>query len=766
MSNDFNRNRPLSPRHRVNAGTDALVEHNPPIQYVAVEPPPAATGPGLGDALRLLWRRRWLLVLATTAGGAVAYAVTSSMPSLYAGEARVLIGLQGPRVMNAESVITDVSPDAERVQNESIILQSRTIAKQVVEELHLAGNPAFNPELAKPTFWSNFSLQRLDELMPTWLREMILAYAPTSPAVVPPTEAQRTQALVDLLLTKIDVAALGRSHVLSIKAEARDPALAAAIANSFAEKYLEFQRQEKLRTMDRVDGFLMKRVRDLREQVRRSDQAVEDYRRANGLYKSGGNSVTTQQLSELNTQLMVAQTAKAEADARLAEAQSLRQGHQSAETVPEVLRSPLVAALKQQQADAERRAAMASALHGAQHPEYRRVQAEAGAIGAMVTAEVAKVVDGLARDARTADARYNSLLQQFDQLKAKMGSVNSASIQLEALERDAAVNRNLLEAVLSRAKQTTASADILEANAKLISAAVPATAPSFPPKALFVALGSLASLLSGAAAALMLETGNRTFRRPEEVEATTGVPVLSMVPEVRRRTVTQKVVHEPTSPYSEALRRLFIGIELADPAIAPKRILFSSAVPAEGKSVMATSLARLLATSGKKVLIIDCDWRSARIQTLMRCANGPGLGELLSNEEVVLNDCIHRDSLSQCDIITAGSWSLDNSHLLHSDRMAQLLDLLSASYDAIVLDCPPVLVTADALALSRIADKVVYVVRWGHTRTETATEGLKQFIDAQAPVAGIAVSRVVVKEYRRYGHHDLSYTRAPVATFG
>ena len=181
---------------------------------------------------------------------------------------------------------------------------------------------------------------------------------------------------------------------------------------------------------------------------------------------------------------------------------------------------------------------------------------------------------------------------------------------------------------------------------------------------------------------------------------------------------------------------------------------------------MATSLARLLATSGKKVLIIDCDWRSARIQTLMRCANGPGLGELLSNEEVVLNDCIHRDSLSQCDIITAGSWSLDNSHLLHSDRMAQLLDLLSASYDAIVLDCPPVLVTADALALSRIADKVVYVVRWGHTRTETATEGLKQFIDAQAPVAGIAVSRVVVKEYRRYGHHDLSYTRAPVATFG
>lgn len=763
MSNEFNRSNPLAPRYR--ADTRSLVEPNPQVQYVAVEPPPAAAEPGLAEALRQLWARRWLLALATVAGGAAAYAAAASMPPLYPAEARVLIGLQGPRVLNVESVIADVGPDAERVQNESLILQSRAVAKQVVEELHLASNPAFNPELAKPTFWSSLSWKTVDELLPVWLQEAARAYGPAPAPVVPPTEAQRMTALVDLLLSRIDVAALGRSHVLSVKAEAREPALAAAIANTFAEKYLEFQRQEKIKTMDRVDGFLMQRVRDLRDQVRRSDQAVEDYRRTHGLYKSGANTVTTQQLSELNTQLMAAQTAKAEAEARLAEAQNLRQGHQNSETVPEVLRSPLIAALRQQQADAERRAAVVAALHGAQHPDLRRARAEAGAIAGMVSAEISKVMDGLVRDARTADARYASLLQQFDQLKEKMGSVNDASIQLEALERDATVNRNLLEAMLSRAKQTTASTDILEANAKLISAAVPATAPSFPPKALFVALGSLASLLAGAAAALMFESGNRTFRRPEEVEVKTGVPVLSMIPEISKRTVTQKVLQEPTSPYSEALRRLFFSIELADPTKSPKRILFSSAVPAEGKSVMVTSLARLLASSGKKVLIIDCDWRSARIQTLTRCATGPGLGELLSNEAVVLNNCIHRDSLSDCDVITAGAWSLDNSHMLHSERMGQLLDLLSATYDTILIDCAPVLVTADALALSRIVDNVVYVVRWGHTRTETAMEGLKQFLDAQANVAGVAVSRVVINDYRRYGHYDLSATRSPVAAF-
>jgi len=76
------------------------------------------------------------------------------------------------------------------------------------------------------------------------------------------------------------------------------------------------------------------------------------------------------------------------------------------------------------------------------------------------------------------------------------------------------------------------------------------------------------------------------------------------------------------------------------------------------------------------------------------------------------------------------------------------------------LDSPPVLVTADALALSRLAQKVVYVVRWGHTPQDAVLEGLKQFHDAQADIAGVAVSRVVVKEYRRHSYRDLTYNYA------
>ena len=203
--------------------------------------------------------------------------------------------------------------------------------------------------------------------------------------------------MIDTVLSRVDVSTLGRSHVLSVKAEAQNSALAADLANALAERYLEYQRKEKIASMDRVDKFLMGRIAELREQVKKSDQAVEDYRRSNDLYKSTGSNVTAQQLNELNSQLLAAQTAKAEADSRLAEAQEMRKGGLGGESVPDVLRSPLIAALKQQLADSERRAAEMSASMGERHPSMARARAE-------IDAHLARVHHALERHADGGDS--------------------------------------------------------------------------------------------------------------------------------------------------------------------------------------------------------------------------------------------------------------------------------------------------------------------------------------------------------------------------
>jgi capsular exopolysaccharide synthesis family protein len=731
--------------------------------YIAIEAVPASAGGErtLGDALRQLWRRRWLVGLGTLAGAAIAAAGAWSIPPQYVAETRLLVGIQGPRALDVQAFVADVSPDAERVQSEAFILQSQDIARQVVDQLHLAQDPNFNSELQSSLL---HYVQSVAELLPAglleWLHALGLEFDPPAPLAA----EQRDDAVIARVLSRLDVSTLGRSHVLSIKAQAPDADTAAAIANAFAQGYLEHQRGEKIETVERVDKFLMDRIGELRDAVRLSDQAVQDYRRMYGLYKSGSTgSITSQQHTELNTQLFVAQSAKMQAAARLQEAQQSGRGRLGDESVPEVLQSPVIAMLKQQLAESERHTSEKAAALGASHPSMRDARAASASISGRVAAEVAKIVDGLAREARATAARYDALLQNFERAKAEMGVVNDKSIQLDALERDAVVNRNLLQAALNRAKQTMGSADIMQANGRIISAAVAPDSPAFPPKILILILGALGSFLIAAFIALLMEGHDRTIRRAEQVESLTGMPVLAMVPKVRGRLVAQQVLRDPISPFSEAVRRLFVGVELSEAAVSPKILLVTSAVPAEGKSVMVASLGRQLAGSGKKVLLIDCDWRSPSLQRIFHCANAKGLANLLAEDDVLLNDCLHRDAESGVDVLPAGSWEPRLLQLLASDRMARLLEALSAEYDLLILDSPPVLVTADSLALCRLVEKVLFVVRWGRTRQEAVLEALKQLLDAQADIAGIAVSQVVAKEFRRYASCELAYSRPTVA---
>ena len=731
----------------------------PTPHYVSAEPvvrmTSAAEEEGFLETLRKLWRQRGLIALCTLLLGGAGIFAAWALPSYYVSEARVLVGVQNPRLPNVESLVADVSPDAERVQNEGFVLQSRSIAKVVIDQLKLRDDLEFNPELRKPSLWSRLDLR---QYVPPAVEAWIALLMPAKPARATDAAkeaASRDDRMIDLLLSRVDVSTLGRSHVLSVKAESQDPVTVVAIANTLAERYLDYQRRDKVESMDRVDKFLLGRISELREQVAKSDQAVEDYRRSHGLYKSGGSGVTAQQLSELNSQLLAAQTAKAETESRLKEAQEMSKGGLAAESVPEVLKSPLIASLKQAQADSERKAAELSASYGARHPSMVNARAEAGNIQRRVGAEIAKVVDGLAREARTAQARYDALAANFETLKHQMGAVNEDSIQLESLERDATVNRNLLQAMLLRAKQSTGAETILQANAKLVSPAAPAGGPTYPPKALIALLGVVGGMMVGSAIALLREGGDHTFRRAEQIESATGLPVMAMVPQVAGRTPpAMQVLRQPTSAYSEALRRLHIGVELSEAATSPKTILFSSATPSEGKSVMVASLGRMLASNGKRVLLIDCDWRSPRLHQIFRFSNRDGLASLLADKEAQLDNVIHHDALSGVDVMPAGPWSPRSAHLLGSAHMRHLLEALEPHYEFIILDTPPALVTADVMALSRLVEKVVFVVRWGHTRQEAVLEALKQIIDAQGDVAGVVMSRVVSKQYRQYSYGD------------
>jgi polysaccharide biosynthesis transport protein len=722
--------------------------------------------PNFVETLRKVWRHRRLVALCTVVFAVASVATVMSLPAHYVAEARILVGVPEPKVLNSASFLPDVSPDAEWVQSEGIVVKSRELAKQVVEQLHLANDPEFKPAPATNSLWQRVVAQ-IESRVPG------LRSAPReasgSPQDADAAAAREENRLIDILLSKIDVTTLGRSHVLGIQADALRPDLAAAIANALARDYLAQERGNKVNATDKIEQYLTGRIDQLRQQVEKAEQAVADYRKKYGLYEVANTDVTSQQMAELNTQLILAQTSKAEADSRLRDAENLRRRGLEGDSVPEVLQSPLIQALKQQQAKAEQNLAELSATYGPRHPRIIDAKAQIADIRTKVQMEISRVIGGLRQEAQTADARYEALQQNFDKLKSQMSGVNDRSIHLDALRRDATVDRNLLEAMLARAKEAMGSAEVAQPDARLVSSAAPPERPAYPPKMLIVLLGTVGGVMIGVVLALLRDSVDQTFHRADQIENATGLPVLTMVPTLKGSTPPSvHVLRKPVSPYSEALRKLQIGIELSEASQSPRTILFCSATPAEGKSVMASSLGRLLASNGKRVMLIDCDWRRPTLHRVFRCSNKSGLVALLTDERVPLNDIIYNDPLSGLDVIPSGEWSPRSVHTLTSQRMRLILQSFAKNYDFVLLDTPPVFVGAEVLTLSRMVDKAVFVVRWGHTRRDAAIDALKQLVEAQADVAGVALSRVDPRRYRQYAYGNLNYqySRSALGHFG
>jgi polysaccharide biosynthesis transport protein len=690
--------------------------------------------------LRKLWRQRWLIMAFVVLAAVAAAVIATSLPRHYVANARVMVGMPQPRFYPTDNngAVQELSAGGvDQAQSESYVLQSRQLAKEVVDKLHLATNPDFNTDLAPSSGPIDWLISRLPA-----------AIGAALPSAASSTAEDRTEnRMIDQLLDDtITVSPLGRSNVIDIEADTTNPDLSALIANALATSYIDQKKSNESHASSRLEAYFKDRIDNLRQAVQQSDQAVETYRRENGLYRvvTGGNGsedMTAQTLGMLNAQVTTGVTGGGDAGT----------GGGSADTLSAALESPLIQTLKEQQSQAARHLAELRSTYGPDYPRVRDAEAELESIDGKISAEIGRAAQGARRRSRAAEAHYAALQRRFEKTKSQMGLVNQKTIHLMALERDAQINGKLLEDTLSRAKQVMGQQDIRQPDADLISQAAAPLWPTYPPRMLILLLGMVVGALGGSMAALLREGADLSFRNAEQIEAATGLPVMSLIPNLgSTKSPTSAVLRDPLSLYGESLRRLYIMLAMSEAARSPKTVLFCSAVPGEAKSVTVVSMCRLLANAGKRVLLIDCDWRSPSVHKLLQRPNTDGLEAILADTDADPRDVIGRDPHSGLDFITAGRWSPHRSHLLNAQRMSEILSALSDYYDLIILDSPPILVGAEVLPLASVVDKVVFLVRWGHTPRSAVMDAIRQLVEARADFAGLAFSRVDAKRYRQY----------------
>jgi polysaccharide biosynthesis transport protein len=720
----------------------------------------------LRNMWRAVWRWRMLVLWTTVALTALAIFVIYRLTPQYTGSAQVLVGLQQVKLGTIQDVLSDLKGDNEMIATEIGIIRSRKLAEKTVTKLSLDNDPEFNPSLRSSGLFAN--LLNSQHLIPqSWLAW----FSRSSDA----NDAENNMAkIIDNFADKLKVASDGKSRIITVSFQSENPITAAQVANTLADAYIVERLDAKFEATKRANIWLADRLNTLRQEVQVTEDAVEKFRNDNGLLRTlnpqqpgaQGMTLTTQQMAQVSTDAITAHTKYLEAQSRLAQLQrsGVTRGGASADVairdnnILEVMQSPVIQALRAQEADAQRRGADLAAQYGDKHPKMVNVRAELAEIRSKIQTEVNRIVDALRNEVATQQAREQSLNQLLAKMKGDAARNDIAEVQLRDLERQAQANRALYENFLTQFKQTQSQDSFQQPDADIISHAPVPVLPSFPQKPVLILLSALTGFIIGILLALICQNLDVAIRSMDQVRSLLKVHPLGMVPAlggIRRpgNRPESEVLDRPLSAYAEAIRSIHTNLMLSDVDTRPRVVLVTSALPGEGKSTMAMSLAQMVARYGQRVIVIDGDLRRPAVHRLAGVSQRPGLVEWLLNRNA-LEEVIYSTGPGGIDVIPAGDQPQMPPNLLSSDRFRQLLRGLMERYDMVILDSAPVLAVSDTRILATLAEKTLFVVRWASTSHKVAASALRQLHEGGAQVAGVALMAVDVKAHAKDGFTD------------
>jgi len=630
-------------------------------------------------------RRNWLLIL----GGATIFAVLAWIICLfitpdYRAETRILIESRESVFTRPNGEATTERPlmDPEGVKSQVEVLTSGDLLKQVSDRLRLTNDEAFTSTNIKP-----------------WTRILILLGMRNNPASLSPDER-----VLQKLRQNLQVFNVTGSRVIVVQYTSSNAKEAADIANAVADAYIALQGAAKLQSDDDATGWLAPEIEDLRGKVRDSEKRVADYRAAQGLLTGQTNStIAAQQLSEVTSELTRLRADRATSEAR---AESVRQALGSGvavDTLPAVVASGMMQRLAERRIELNSQIADLSVTLLEGHPRIKALRSQLADLERQISAEGRKLLASLNNEVNAAKLREDELNRELNRVKAQAAQAGTQEVELRALEREAAAQRQLLETYLTRYREAASRTDrnYVPADARIFSRADAPAEPYYPKILPIVSATFVTGLLLLSVFVLLRElfsgrafvtSDGRRFATVEEIE----MPVIEAATDMAF--VPENVpVQRWTSPLASSGPNSVQFV--ADRLIAGKlkRVI---AVSPEGDDASAATvkLLRELADRGKRAILIDMTAYGILGLAMLDGNNRAGITELLAGERR-FNDVIHTDHYSQAHIMPLGKVEPESA-MRSADRLPYILDALETVYDFVVVECGP----STSRQIRRIAD--------------------------------------------------------------
>ena len=690
---------------------------------VSVDPLMAMFNPS--DLVAMV-KRQWPFIIGVAAVVfllSICYLLT--VQPRYTATAAILIDTRKNQLFQNQMVVGDMQVDAGTVESQVEILKSESVALFVIRDLKLVNDAEF----------MNTNTGLLSLLLGTFAGSE------------PQSDFQKERKAMAIFDRSLTVKRIGLTYAIEVGFTSTNPSKASQIANSLADAYMVGELDSKYQATKRASKWLQDRISELREQASIADAASQKFKADNNIVDTGrGQLISDQQLSDVNTQLITAKAATAEAKARLERIQEVENSAVPDATVADALRSEVITRLRAQYLDIAAREADWSQRFGRNHTATTNLRNQMMEIRRSIADEVRRIAQSFQSDYEIARARETSLQNSLNSLVGQSAVTGQAQVKLRDLDSTSQSYRNLYDNFLQRFMEATQQQTFPVSEARVITAATDPLSPSAPKSRLILLAGGFLGLFLGVLAAFLRERMDNVFRsidQAEEITGMEGLGILPMVPFAKPdfhcvpadhnnrilkadQGVYRHVSDAPFSRFTETLRSVKVAADIRALSTNKKVIGMVSALPQEGKTTISANFAHMLAQSGQRVILIDCDLRNPSLTRSIVPDATVGLVEVLSQtlNEVDLTWTDSQTGLHVIPAVINGRIS-HTAELISSDAMLQLLVRLKERYDYIVLDLPPILPVVDVKAAGHLIDGFVLVVEWGKTTKEAVSEAIQ-----------------------------------------
>ena len=706
--------RPPAPNLPVPGGEFAL-----PSNFIGAL---AASPDAKESILRQYWRiffKRRLIIAAITAfcvGLGILLAMLTRLE--YAATVTIQVARETANVLNIQGVDDNQESnpwDQEFYQTQYALLKSRSLSEAVVRSLGLADNYLF--------------LAGFEEDGVADMRKM--------------PRDERFATATTIVNGNTIVAPVRESSIIDVRYQSPNPAMAATIANSVAENFVQSNLTRRFEAAAYARQFIQNRLNQVRSRLEESERKAVEYAAKQGLIKIDTGTQGVQQ-SLVNRDLAQLSSELVQARANRIAAESQYRAGTGGSIAAQSLTNQAINQLRQQRGQLSGELSKLEANFGPEYPQVVALRSQVAQLDTQIRREEGRVGSGVTQDMsgrfRQALQTEQALQARVDGLKSQLLGEQQRSIQYQIIQRDVDTNRALYEALLQRFKEVGVAGGIGTNNISIIDRALVPEAPFKPNLMLNIILGLMIGMVIGALTAIMLEQLEEAAVLPDDFHRKLGIPLLGATPKMRATAEVQDALLEAKSPLSEAYFSILTSIQFSTSHGAPTSMMLTSAQAREGKSTTAMALSQALAAVGARVLLIDADMRNPSMHKLLQRPLSAGLSNLLTGQGD-FDSLVQPSNTPNLSVMMAGHIPPNPAELLSSGAVDQVIREATSKFDHVIIDGPPILGLADAPLLTRAVEATVLVVESGRTRATQARHAIERLLAVRGNVIGAVLSK-------------------------